>query len=192
MCRWIAYRGETIALNNYVTEPDHSLVTLSLAALVSMASTYGVGFGLGWFGEYPEPGLYREVRPAWSDENVRYLCRHLRSQLFFGHVRAATGTPVTRPNCHPFSCGGWLFMLNGFVGGWSALRRRIEALIPDPFYPSRVGTTDSEAIFLAILGAGGMTDPLDATERVLAQISEMVRETGPPEIRFTARLANGK
>ena len=192
MCRWIAYRGETIALSNYVTEPVHSLVTQSLAALESTASTNGDGFGLGWFGEYPEPGLYREVRPAWSDENLRYLCRHLRSHLFFGHVRAATGTPVTRPNCHPFSCGGWLFMHNGFVGGWSALRRRIEALIPDPFYPSRVGTTDSEAIFLAILGAGGMTDPLGASERVLAQISEMVRETGPHEFRFTACLANGK
>jgi len=54
----------------------------------------GDGFGLGWYGEHPEPGLYREVRPAWSDENLRYLCRHIRSHLYFAHVRAATGTPV--------------------------------------------------------------------------------------------------
>ena len=77
MCRWIAYRGETIALERYVTAPAHSL---------------------GWYGDREEPGLYREVRPAWSDENLKHLCRHISSPLFFAHVRAATGTPVTRPN----------------------------------------------------------------------------------------------
>jgi len=191
MCRWIAYRGETIALSHYVTEPVHSLVSQSIAALESTASTNGDGFGLGWYGDYPEPGLYREVRPAWSDENLRYLCRHLRSHLFFGHVRAATGTPVTRTNCHPFSCGGWLFMHNGFVGGWSVLRRRVEALIPDQLYPSRIGTTDSEALFLALLGADGMTDPIGATARMLSDVTKMVHE-GPYGFRFTSCLSNGK
>src|ERR1700738_2023732 len=102
MCRWIAYRGETISLEQYVTAPAHSLVVRSQRALESTASTNGDGFGMGWYGEHPEPGLYREVRPAWSDENLRYLCRHIRSHLYFAHVRAATGTPVMRPNCHPF------------------------------------------------------------------------------------------
>ena len=96
MCRWIAYRGETIPLEQYVTAPAHSLVVQSVRALKSTASTNGDGFGLGWYGEHPEPGLYREVRPAWSDENLRYLCRHIHSHLYFAHVRASTGTPVTR------------------------------------------------------------------------------------------------
>ena len=152
MCRWIAYRGETIPLEQYVTAPAHSLVVQSLRALESTASTNGDGFGMGWYGEQPEPGLYREVRPAWSDENLRYLCRHIRSHLFFAHVRASTGTPITRPNCHPFACGRWMFMHNGLIGNWSRLRRQVEALIPDEFYGSRIGTTDSEAVFLAILG----------------------------------------
>src|SRR4051812_7858686 len=124
MCRWIAYRGETTTFEHYVTEPEHSLVTQSLRALEGTTCTNGDGFGLGWYGDHPEPGLYRETRPAWSDENLRYLCRHLRSHLFFAHVRAATGTAVTRQNCHPFACGRWMFMHNGFVGGWSRLRRR--------------------------------------------------------------------
>ena len=90
MCRWIAYRGESIALEQYVTAPAHSLVEQSLKALESTASTNGDGFGLGWYAELEEPGLYREVRPAWSDENLRHLCRHIRSRLFFAHVRAST------------------------------------------------------------------------------------------------------
>jgi len=192
MCRWIAYRGETTALEHYVTEPAHSLISQSIHALESTASVNGDGFGLGWYGNHPEPGLYREVRPAWSDENLRYLCRHLQSHLFFGHVRAATGTPITRPNCHPFACGKWLFMHNGFVGNWNRLRRQVEALIPDELYPSRVGTTDSEAIFLAILGAG-IEHPVTAAERILLKLTDFVNQTNPGDrLRFTSALSNGR
>jgi predicted glutamine amidotransferase len=198
LCRWIAYRGETIPLENYVTEPLHSLVAQSMNALESTAATNGDGFGLGWYGEHPEPGLYRELRPAWSDENLRYLCRHLHSHLFFAHARAATGTSVMRPNCHPFACGTWLFMHNGFVGSWTRFRRKIEALIPDHLYPSRGGTTDSEAIFLAILGAGLVggdqsKDPLDAVTQTIRKIVDIIGgpEDGAP-FRITAALANGR
>jgi predicted glutamine amidotransferase len=192
MCRWIAYRGETVPLEQYVTAPAHSLVVQSLKALESTASTNGDGFGMGWYGEHPEPGLYREVRPAWSDENLRYLCRHIRSHLYFAHVRASTGTPITRPNCHPFACGRWMFMHNGLVGNWSRLRRRVEALIPDDVYGSRVGTTDSEAVFLAIIGAGVADDPVGATEQVLTRLTDMVSGEHPEPLRFTSALTNGR
>jgi len=191
MCRWIAYRGETIPLEHYVTSPAHSLIEQSIRALESTAATNGDGFGLGWYGEHPEPGLYREVRPAWSDENLRYLCRHIRSSLFFAHVRAATATPTTRSNCHPFVCGRWMFMHNGYVGNWTRVRRKVEALIPDALYGSRVGTTDSEAVFLAILGAGAEHDPIAATLRTLVALSEIGRHYKDP-LRFTAALTDGR
>ena len=47
MCRWIAYSGETIPLEQYVTAPAHSLIVQSVRALESTASTNGDGFGLG-------------------------------------------------------------------------------------------------------------------------------------------------
>lgn len=193
MCRWIAYRGETVPLEEFVTAPAHSLVVQSLKALESTASTNGDGFGLGWYGTHAEPGLYREVRPAWSDENLRYLCRHIQSHLFFAHVRASTGTPITRPNCHPFACGRWMFMHNGMIGNWTRIRRRVEALIPDELYGSRVGTTDSEAVFLAILGAGVDDDPIGATARTLATLTQFVSTEGIAEpLRFTAAMSNGR
>lgn len=193
MCRWIAYRGETTPFEQYVTEPVHSLITQSLKARESSGSTNGDGFGLGWYGNHPEPGLYRETRPAWSDENLRYLCRHLQSHLFFAHVRAATGTPVTRQNCHPFACGRWMFMHNGFVGSWSRLRRKVEGLIPDALYSSRIGSTDSEAVFLAMMGAGLDRNPLHAARSVVRTLCGLVNENGLRErFRFTAACANGR
>ncbi len=197
MCRWIAYRGQPIPLEYYVTRPSHSLIAQSMHALEATAALNGDGFGLGWYGEHDEPGLYRELRPAWSDENLRHLCRHLRSRMFFAHVRAATGTAVTRTNCHPFASGNWLFMHNGLIGNWPKLRRDVEALIPDDLYACRAGTTDSEAIFLAILGQGlevdsGYGDPVAAAERTVSAIADLVRAKGEgAQFRFTAALSNG-
>lgn len=199
MCRWIAYRGKPIALEYYVTRPEHSLVVQSMQALESTTAFNGDGFGLGWYGEHAEPGLYRELRPAWSDENLRHLCRHLRSPLFFAHVRAATGTAVTRTNCHPFACERWLFMHNGLVGNWAALRRPVEAMIPDDLYQWRAGTTDSEALFLAILGAGlcgaaaeADADPVEAVRRTVGRLTRLAAREGGAPLRFTAALADGR
>lgn len=193
MCRWIAYRGATIALEQYVTKTSRSLISQSLNALEATASTNGDGFGLGWYGEHPEPGLYHEVRPAWSDENLLHLCRHIRSSCFFAHVRAATATAVTRTNCHPFSFNKWLFMHNGFVASWPRLRRPIEALIPNAQYIGRAGTTDSEAIFLAIMGAGVEDDPIEATRTIMRRLKAMVLEGGDGDrLRFTSALSDGR
>src|SRR5580704_1538753 len=49
MCRWIAYKGRTIPLERYVTEPQHSLVRQSIGAKEALGSTQGDGFGLGWY-----------------------------------------------------------------------------------------------------------------------------------------------
>ena len=48
-------------------------------------------------------------------------------------------------------------------------------------------------MFLAILGAGGDKDPVGATTRVLATLTDMVSSDGHKEpLRFTAALANGR
>jgi len=193
MCRWIAYRGRSIPLARYVTEPEHSLVRQSIAAKEALGATQGDGFGLGWYDKELEPGLYREVRPAWSDENLKHLCRHISAHLFFAHVRAATATPTTRPNCHPFIHGRFMFMHNGSLGDWDLIRRKVEGLIPDAYYRSRIGTTDSEAAFLAILGDGAETDAVGALTRTISRITQMIRASGAPNaFRFTSALTDGE
>ncbi|WP_210496119.1 class II glutamine amidotransferase [Microvirga antarctica] len=193
MCRFLAYRGEPIFLTDLVCAPSHSLVHQSLHAAEAKTETNGDGFGLGWYGERSVPGLYREVRPAWSDENLRSLCDQVRSRLFFAHVRASTGTATTRANCHPFANGRHLFMHNGQIGGYHRIKRRLEALIPDELYDARVGTTDSEAIFLLAVANGLSNDPVDAMARTLKQVRSLMAEAGIEEaLKFTAAVADGE
>lgn len=193
MCRWLAYQGEPIFLADLVSRPGHSLVAQSRRCAEAKVDMNGDGFGLGWYGECPQPGLYRDVHPAWSDENLLSLTEQIRSRQFFAHVRASTGTATSRANCHPFRHGNWLFMHNGQIGGYERIRRKVEALIDDRIYPARAGTTDSEAIFLAIVSRDPEADPVAAVAAVLRDIARLMAEAGIAEpLRFTAALADGR
>lgn len=193
MCRWVAYVGEPVYLCSLICDPEHSLIDQSINAREAKTGINGDGFGLGWYGERPEPGLYREVLPAWSDENLRHIARQVRSRLFFAHVRASTGAATSRTNCHPFTLGKWLFMHNGQIGDYCRVRRAIEGWIPDELYNRRTGSTDSEALFLAASARGLETDPVGAIRRVLADTLDLMRRNGvTTALRFTAALTDGE
>ena len=192
MCRFLACQGEPVLFETLVAAPCHSLIHQSLHASEGKTETNGDGFGLGWYGERPMPGLYREVRPAWSDEHLCSIAGQARSTPFFVHVRAATGTATSRANCHPFAQGRWLFMHNGQIGGWAGIRRRVEVLIPDDLYAARGVTTDSEAVFLAALADGLEHDPMGAMQRTLARVQAILDAGGVRQaLRFTATLTDG-
>ena len=194
MCRFIAYHGDPIFLEQLVCQPRHSLVCQALRAEEAKTVTNGDGFGIGWYGERSEPAVYREVMPAWSDENLLALCATVRSSLFFAHVRAATGTAITRHNCHPFRHGKHLFMHNGQIGGYSQVRRLLESLLPDSLYAARKGATDSELLFLlALAGMEQGEGAAQAVVRVFDETVERLRDAGIEQpLRFAAALADGK
>ena len=93
MCRWLAYCGSPIHLDSLILELENSLINQSRHALQSAAVTNGDGFGIGWYGDRPEPGLFRDFQPAWNDENLRSISSQIRSGLFFAHVRSLDKTP---------------------------------------------------------------------------------------------------
>ncbi|MDC8784939.1 class II glutamine amidotransferase [Roseateles koreensis] len=194
MCRFLAYLGDAIFLEELVCAPRHSLVRQSLRADEAKAVTNGDGFGIGWYGERNSPGIYREVMPAWSDENLLALCSNVRSPLFFAHVRAATGTGISRQNCHPFHYGPYLFMHNGQIGGYGQLRRTMEARLPDHLFEHRRGATDSELLFLMIINRMEMGEPVaQAVGQVLNETLAMMQVLHIEQpLRFSAALANGK
>lgn len=193
MCRWAAYIGRPIFLEEIVSLPGHSLVRQSHDAALCKSAINADGFGLAWYGERSEPGLYRDILPAWSDPNLRSITEQVRSGLFLAHVRASTGTATSRNNCHPFVVGRWSFMHNGQIGGYERLRRRIDMMIPEALYDSRKGATDSEALFLLALAEGLEHDPKGACERAVGQLEALSKASGAaPHMRLTAALSDGQ
>lgn len=193
MCRLAAYLGSPIPLGQIVVEPEHSLLEQSQHATEAKLAVNGDGFGFAWYDSEPEPGLYRDVLPAWSDGNLPSLCRMIRSRLFLAHVRASTAGETARVNCHPFTHENWSFMHNGQVPDIARIRRRLEALLPDELYDLRRGSTDSELIFLLLLTFGLMDDPASAIDRVLELLAQhSCYGTGKDAVRLTCVLCDGQ
>src|SRR5262249_14178276 len=102
MCRWLAYSGSPILLEDVLYKPSHAFVKQSLDARLGATTTNGDGFGIGWYSVGETPALFRSIEPAWNNRNLRDLAGHVASGLFFAHIRASTGTAIQQTNCHPF------------------------------------------------------------------------------------------
>ncbi len=193
MCRWAAYLGPQLYLEDVIASPCHSLIAQSHDAHEAKTRTNGDGFGVAWYGERVEPGLYRDILPAWSDQNLKSLSRQIRSHLFLAHVRASTGGATSRMNCHPFVSGKWSFMHNGQIGQFDRLRRGLEARLDDSLYAQKFGSTDSELIFLLMLQNDLDEDPAQALVRTVNDVvAEAERADVPAFIRLTAAFSDGE
>ena len=105
MCRWLAYSGSPIRLEELLVKRDRSLIDQSLHSRLGATTTNGDGFGVGWYDDTGTPRLYRSVHPAWNDRNLRELAAGISSPLFLAHIRASTGTAIQETNAHPFRHG---------------------------------------------------------------------------------------
>jgi predicted glutamine amidotransferase len=193
MCRWLAYVGSPILLEELLYKPAHSLVDQSRHARLGVETTNGDGFGVGWYGpDSGTPAVFRAVGPMWSDQNLRELARSIRSPLFLAHVRASTGTPVQQTNSHPFRYGRWLWLHNGAVRDFLLLQRDLLLAVDPLLFPSIAGSTDSELMFYLALTFGLQDEPVAAVERMAGLIDSVGRRYGVEDpLQMTVATTDG-
>ena len=195
MCRWMAWLGQPVLIEELLFNTQHGIVDQSLHSRLGAETTNGDGFGLGWYDPDPArpgPGVYRSVTPAWSDPNLRELSAHIESPLFLAHVRAAIGSPVQRTNCHPFRRDGWLFVHNGYVADFMELRRDLMLAIDPDLFDDVLGSTDTEVVFYLALTFGLQQDPVGALERTVGLIESSARGRGlQPHVQATFGVTDG-
>ena len=179
MCRWMAWSGQPVLIEELLFKPKQSLIDQSLHSRMGVETTNGDGFGLGWYGTAtPEPALYHSVAPAWGDTNLRELAGHVESHLFLAHVRATTGTAIQQTNCHPFRHGRWIMVHNGVINGFAELRRDLILEVAPELFPTIQGSTDSEVLFHLALTYGLEQDPVDALERAIGFVEATAARHG--------------
>jgi glutamine amidotransferase len=136
--------------------------------------------------------MFKDLRPAWNDPNLRDLSSHIQSSLFLAHVRATTGTEIQRSNCHPFREGRWLFMHNGAIAEFSRLKRELVLAIDEELFPCIRGTTDTEIMFLLALTFGLDSDPVTAVEHMVGFVELVAERQGVADaMQMTVCLSNG-
>ena len=178
MCRWLAYTGSPVLLTDVLYTPVHSLIDQSLHSKLGAETTNGDGFGVGWYDTRPAPGVFRSIEPAWNDQNLRELAGHVSSHLFFAHIRAAIGSPVQQSNCHPFRHGRWLWMHNGFIDGFAAVKRDLVLAVDESLFAEIRGGTDTEILFYLALSFGLEDDPPGAVARAIGFVEACGRRRG--------------
>ena len=192
MCRWLAYSGSPIRLEELLVKRERSLIDQSLHAREGATTTNGDGFGVGWYEDGEPPRVYRSTHPAWNDRNLRELAAGISSPLFFAHIRASTGTAIQETNTHPFRHGQWLWMHNGLVREYPRVRRDLVNAIDDSLFNSLEGTTDSEALFYLALTFGLEDDPVPAVERTVGFVEKVGAEHGVENpIQMTIATTDG-
>ncbi|MGH1563003.1 class II glutamine amidotransferase [Mumia sp. DW29H23] len=178
MCRWLAYSGSPVLLEDLLYRPEHSLIVQSMHATMGAETTNGDGFGVGWYGVRDTPGVFRSTEPAWNDRNLRDIAGSIAASHVFAHIRAAIGSPVQQTNCHPFRHDRWLFMHNGFIDGYAAIKRDLAFAVAPELFPHIEGTTDTEMLFYLALTHGLMDDPPAALARAVGVVEETARRHG--------------
>jgi hypothetical protein len=101
MCRCLAYSGDPVLLDELLYKPEYSLIVQSLHSRLGAETTNGDGFGVGWYGAQSTPGLFHSVEPAWNHRNLRELATDVASPLILAHIRASSGSAVSRPTAIP-------------------------------------------------------------------------------------------
>lgn len=193
MCRWLAYSGSPIRIDELIIRPTHSLIDQSLNSTMGATTTNGDGFGLGWYGVGSQPGVFHSTEPAWNDRNLKELARHLVSPMVFAHIRASTGGAIQQTNCHPFRFGSWLWMHNGLIRDFHTVKRDLVLAVDPELYPFIEGTTDSEVFFYLALTFGLRDDPPAAVQRAVGFIEETGRAHGVEHpIQMTVATGDGQ
>lgn len=179
MCRWLAYSGTPVLLGDILYKPAHSLIDQSLHSRMGVETTNGDGFGIGWYGsDARTPAIVRDTGPAWNNRNLQEIADHVRSPLFFAHVRASTGTAVQQTNCHPFRHGRWMWMHNGAITDFHRLRRDLSLAIDPALFSLLEGSTDSEVMFYLAITLGLDQDAPGAVARMAGLVEGLGREHG--------------
>ena len=193
MCRWLAYSGTPVLLEELLYKPAHSLIDQSLHSRLGAETTNGDGFGVGWYGESSTPGTFKSIEPAWNDRNLRDLAGHIRSGLVFAHIRASSGSPIQQTNCHPFRHGRWLWMHNGLISEFHKVKRDLVLEVDPELYPAIDGSTDSEVFFFLALTLGLEDDPPGAVECAVGLIEHVGRRNGIEHpIQMTVATSDGE
>lgn len=178
MCRWMGYTGEAVLLEDLLFNTKHNLIDQSMSSRSAETPTNGDGFGVGWYGLHERPGLFRSIRPAWNDFNLRDLAGQIESHLFLAHVRATSLATIQETNCHPFRYGHWLFVHNGEIFEMEKLRRDLLMAVDPRFFNNIQGTTDSEVMFHLALTFGLEADPPAALARMAGFVEDVGRKHG--------------
>jgi glutamine amidotransferase len=187
MCRFAAYLGEPVLLEDLLYEPDAALVRQAVDSELMSYLNLG-GFGLAaWLADSPEPArplTYRVPSIPNFDRNLRGLAAKVGTTALVAHVRGVvyeSSETVGVQNVHPFLFDGAGFAIaqNGDLYDFARMRYDLLGHI-DPRLAALIeGTTDTEWVYALALSQ--LPDPfvpvgIEEAAAAVTRTLEILRE----------------
>ena len=168
VCRFVAYLGEEIKLEELVYNFPHNLVVQSYAPKELLVGNVNLdGFGCGWYNTAVEkdPALYATLLPIWADYRFPTIAKAVASNIIFSSVRNATPPfPNELSSVLPLALGKYLFLHNGYITEYNKCKRRLENELPDEYFDMIQSRSDSAFIFAAFMWK---LSEIDVTEKLI-------------------------
>lgn len=118
----------------------------------SLGRRHPDGWGLAYYAN-GDPIVERRSLAAYGDLRFPATAELVEARLVIAHVRAASVGRPSITNTHPFSFGRWAFAHNGTIPRFETVGPRLERTKElAELLTYRRGTTDSELMFLWLLG----------------------------------------
>ena len=178
MCRLYGFRA---------TEPtkvECSLVHAQNALMVqSREDQTGTSHAHGWgVATYCDgvPQVDRQALAAYEDERFRRTAARAFSHTVVAHVRRASVGSIRLDNTHPFVHGKWVFVHNGTLRAFGAMREWMLDAMTDEHRMAIRGTTDSEHVFHFVMSLWAKRPswtPFEALREGLRQVIEQSCKT---------------
>jgi glutamine amidotransferase len=165
MCRFAAYLGEPVLIEDLLYEPDGALVRQAIDSELMSHLNLG-GFGLAaWNSDAPDarrPLTYRVPTLPNFDRNLRALAGTVRARAVLAHVRGVvydSRESIGAHNVHPFLFDGASFALaqNGDLYDFARMRYDLLEHLNPRITGLIEGTTDTEWIYALVLSQ--LADP---------------------------------
>ena len=107
----------------------------------------------------------------------------IESPTFLAHVRATTGSPVQRTNCHPFNHHKWLFVHNGLINEFEKIHHDLAFPLSPDLFDLKLGSADSELMFLLAISVGLKSDVQTGIARMAGLVEHMATKRGIENVR---------
>jgi glutamine amidotransferase len=183
VCRFVAYLGERVLLDEVLFLPDNALVEQAVHPQMLSAMNLA-GFGIvAWDGSSSDPELpyaYRTAGLPFYDRNLRALSRKARSTALIAHIRGVLLSErevVNEQNVHPFRYerAQIALAMNGDLDRFAQMRPDVAALVRPDIARHVEGTTDSEWLYALILSQ--LSDPFGPAdpEELAAAVEHSLR-----------------
>lgn len=112
------------------------------------------GWGVVCYDEFDRfriPTTVKHSNVSFGSNHFSHSVQNIYSKAIVAHVRRATVGSASTLNSHPFTFDEWTFAHNGTIPSFEKISKLMESNMGVHYKDCRLGTTDSELLFLWIL-----------------------------------------